>query len=120
MVFHYPISSKKKSVIGRKRKNVSSFQRHKDAIADTEAVDQPPAETNSTETTHPPQKRQAHNQWRVSIGIASRDKMVQQKVFRCYVTYPHFLSPPPPPSPHPAPPSPTPPISTLRHRYPPL
>ena len=77
MVFCGPISSKKKSGIGRKQKNGSSFQRHKDAIAETEVVDQPPAETTSTETARPPQKRRADNQWRASRGIVSCDKMVQ-------------------------------------------
>ena len=78
MVFCGPISSKKKSGIGRKQKNGSSFQRHKDAIAETEVVYQPPAETTSPETTKPPQKRQANNQRRVARGIVSRNKMVQQ------------------------------------------
>ena len=78
MVFHGTISSKKKSDIGRKRKIGSSFQRHKDAIARTEAVNQPRAETTSAETTQPPQKRRADNQWRAAKGIVSRDKMVQQ------------------------------------------
>ena len=71
MVFHGPISSKKKYGIGRKRKKGSSFQRHKDAIAQTESIDQPPAETPSTETTQPSQKRRADNQWRAASGIAS-------------------------------------------------
>ena len=57
MFFRGPIYGKKKSGIGRKRKNGSSFQRHKDAIAKMEFVDQPPAGTTSTETTQPPQKR---------------------------------------------------------------
>ena len=78
MVFHGPISSKKKSGIGHKRKNGSSFQRHKYAISETEAVYQPTYETNTTETTPPPQKRRACNQWRVPIGIVSHDKMVQK------------------------------------------
>ena len=78
MVFHDPISSNKKSGIGRKRKNGSSFQRHKDAISETEVVDQPPAETTSTETTQPPQKRRAENQWRSARGKVSRYKTVQQ------------------------------------------
>ena len=69
--FHGPISSKKKSGIGCKQKNGSSFQRHKDAIAKTESVYQPPAETPSTETTQPSQKRRADNQWRAASGIAS-------------------------------------------------
>ena len=55
--FHGPISSKKKSGIGCKQKNGSSFQIHKDAISKKEVVDQPMAETNSTETAQPPQKR---------------------------------------------------------------
>ena len=78
MVFHGPISSKNKFGIGHKRKNVSSFQRHKDAISETKVVDQPPAETNSTETTQPPQKRRAENHWREARGIFSCDKMVQK------------------------------------------
>ena len=77
MGFHGPISSKKKSGIGYIQKNWSSLQRHKDTIANTEVVDQLPAETNSTETTQPPQKRGADNQWIPARGIVSRDKMVQ-------------------------------------------
>ena len=56
MVFHGPISIKKKSGIGRKQKNGSSFHRHENAIADTEVVDQHPDETTSSETTQPPHK----------------------------------------------------------------
>ena len=78
IVFHGRISIKRESVIERKRKNGSSLQRHNDAIAEREAVDQPPAETTYTETTQPPQKYQAYNQWRLARGIVSRDKMVQQ------------------------------------------
>ena len=58
----------KKSDIGHKRKNGSSFERHKDAMAKTEAVDQPPAETTSTETTQPPQKRRSEYKWRAAEG----------------------------------------------------
>ena len=72
MVFYGPISSNNKYDIGRKRKNGSSFQRHKDAISEKEVVDQPPAETTSTETTQPPHKRQVDHQWRASRGIVSR------------------------------------------------
>ena len=80
-------------------KNESSFQRYNDSIAEIEAVYQPPAETTSAESTQPSQKRQAENQWIAARGIVLRDMMVQQKVFRCYVTYPHFPPPPhPPPS----------------------
>ena len=78
MVFHGPIYSKKKLGIVRKQKNGSYFQSHKDAIADTVVVDQPPDRTTSTETTQPPQKRQAYNQWRAARGIVSHDKMVQK------------------------------------------
>ena len=78
VVLHGPIFSKRKSGIGRKRKIGYSFQRHKDAISDTEVVDQPPDETTSTETTQPPQKRRVNNQWRAARGIVSCDKMVQQ------------------------------------------
>ena len=78
MFFHGPISGKNKSGVGRKQKYVSSFQRHKDAIDETEVVYQPPAETTSPETTKPPQKRQANNQRRVARGIVSRNKMVQK------------------------------------------
>ena len=69
MVFRGPISSKNKYGIGRKRKKWSSFQRHKDDISKTEVVDQPTSETNSTETTQPPQKRRADNQWRATRGV---------------------------------------------------
>ena len=78
MVFHCPISSKNKYGIGRKRKNGSSLQRHKDAISETEVLDQPPSETNSTETTQPPQKLRADNQWRSARGVISRNNLVQQ------------------------------------------
>ena len=90
IVFHGPIYSKRKFDIGREQKNESSFQRHKYAISETESVDQPLAETTSTETKQPPQKCQADNQWRVARRIVSRDNMVQQNLFRCYMTYPHF------------------------------
>ena len=76
MVFRGPVSGKKKYGIGRKRKNGSPFPKHKDSIAETE-VDVPPAETTSTETTQPYQKRRADNQRRTARGIVSRDKMVQ-------------------------------------------
>ena len=61
MVFHGPISSKKKYGIRYTRKNGSFFQGHKDSIAETEVLDRPPADTNSTETTQPSQKRQSDN-----------------------------------------------------------
>ena len=77
MIFHGHIYSKKKSGIGRKRKNGSSLQRHKDDITETEVVDQPPSKTTSTETIQPPQKRRADNQWRAERGIVSRYKMVK-------------------------------------------
>ena len=82
MVFHGLVSSKNKSGIGRKRKNGSSFQRHKDAIAETEAVDQPLSETTYTKTPQLPHKHQADNQWRPARGIVSRDKMVQQTTMK--------------------------------------
>ena len=78
MVFHGTISINKKYGIGSKWKNGSSFKRHKDAIAETEVVDQPTAETTSTETKQPPQKLWAENQWRVAREIVSHDKMVQK------------------------------------------
>ena len=63
MVFHGPISSKNKYGIGPKQKNGSSFQSNKEYISKTGFVYQPPAETTYTETTHPPQKIRADNQW---------------------------------------------------------
>ena len=49
-----------------------------DAISETEVVYQHPAETTSTETTQPHQKRQEDNKWRAERGTVSRDKMVQK------------------------------------------
>ena len=51
VVFHGPVSNKKKFGIGNKQKNWSSFQSYKDSIAETEVVDQPLDETTYTETT---------------------------------------------------------------------
>ena len=49
-----------------------------------EAVDQPPAETNSNETIEAPQKCRADNQWIAGRGIVSRDNMVQQIMMERY------------------------------------
>ena len=65
-------------------------------MAETEAIDQPLSETTSTKTTQTTQKHQADNQWIAARGIVSRYQMVQQKLFRYYMTYPHFRLTPPP------------------------